>query len=127
MRILLADKRARTRFALRILLRQMPGVEIAGEAMAAAGLLAQVEAACPDLLLLDWGLQDLTGGDLLAELRRLCPGLRVIALSGRAEDGPTVLAAGVDAFVSKADPPDHLLAAIHDCFCCKPGERVDGA
>jgi DNA-binding NarL/FixJ family response regulator len=127
MRILLADNRARTRFALCILLGQVPGVEIAGEAVDAADLLAQVEAACPDLVLLDWGLRDLAAAGLLPALRKLCPGLRVIALSGRAEDEPTVLAAGVDAFVSKADPADRLLAAIHDCCRRQPGERVGGA
>ena len=92
MRILLADNRARTRFALRTLLGQVPGVEISGEAADAAGLLAQAKAACPDLVLLDWGLRDLAAASLLPELRKLCPGLRVIALSGRAEDEDMVLA-----------------------------------
>ena len=126
MRILVADNRARTRFALRTLLGQRPGLCIAGEATDAAGLLAQVEAACPDLVLLDWGLRDLVVDDLLPGLRTLCPGLRVIALSGRAEDEATVLAAGADAFVWKADPADCLLAAIDDYSCREPGLWVGG-
>lgn len=127
MRVLLADNRARTRFALRTLLGQVPGIEIAGEAGDAASLLAQVEAACPDLVVLDWGLRDLAAAGLLSGLRKLCPGLRVIALSGRAEDEPTVLAAGADFFVCKADPADSLLGAVHDCGARQPGERVGGA
>lgn len=127
MRILLADNRARTRFALRTLLGQVPGVEIAGEAADAAGLLAQAQATCPDLVLLDWGLRDLAAASLLPELRKLCPGLRVIALSGRAEDRAMVLTAGVDAFVCKADPADGLLVAVHDCFHSQPAKRVKGA
>ena len=126
MRILVADNRARTRFALRTLLGQRPGLCIVGEATDAAGLLAQVEAACPDLVLLDWGLRDLVADDLLPGLRTLCPGLRVIALSGRAEDEATVLAAGADAFVCKADPADCLLAAIDDSSCREPGRWVGG-
>ena len=127
MRVLLADNRARTRFALRTLLGQVPGIEIAGEAGDAACLLAQIEAACPDLVVLDWGLRDLAAAGLFPGLRKLCPGLRVIALSGRAEDENMVLAAGADSFVCKADPVDSLLEAVQHC-CCRPrGERDGGA
>jgi CheY-like chemotaxis protein len=45
-------------------------------------------------------------------LRELCPGLPVIVLSGQPEVRRTALAAGADAFVSKADPPEQLLAAL---------------
>jgi DNA-binding NarL/FixJ family response regulator len=127
MRILLADNRARTRFALRTLLGQVPGIEIAGEAGDAASLLAEVEAACPDLVLLDWGLRDLAVAGLFPGLRKLCPGLRVIALSGRAEDENMVLAAGADSFVCKADPVDSLLEAVHHYCCRQRGERDGGA
>jgi DNA-binding NarL/FixJ family response regulator len=36
----------------------------------------------------------------------------VIALSGRSEARLAALSAGADAFVSKGDPPERLLAAI---------------
>ena len=127
MRVLLADSRARTRFALRTLLGQTTGIEVAGEAADAASLLAQVEAISPHLLLLDWGLWDLAAADILPAMRSACPGLRVIALSGRPEDEPAVLAAGADAFVSKADPADRLLAAVHDCCRLQPGEKTGEA
>lgn len=127
MRVLLADSRARTRFALRTLLRQTTGIEVSGEAADAASLLVQVEAIRPHLLLLDWGLWDLAATDILPALRSACPDLRVIALSGRPEDEPTVLAAGADAFVSKVDPAERLLAAIHDCCRRLPGEKAGDA
>ena len=38
-----------------------------------------------------------------------------VALSGRPEERQVALDAGVDAFVSKADPPERLLATIDDC------------
>jgi DNA-binding NarL/FixJ family response regulator len=83
-----------------------------GEVVDAEELLAGVEAACPDLLLLGWELPGLAGADLLPALRRACSNLCVIVLSGRPEARREALAAGADAFVSKVAPPERLLAAI---------------
>jgi DNA-binding NarL/FixJ family response regulator len=117
MRILLADGQPRVRFALRALLERQPGIEVVGEAMDGEGLLAQAKGACPDLVLLDWGLTSLAGFELLSALREMCPGVSVIALSGRVGARQVALTAGVDAFVSKGEPPERLLAAIDCCEC----------
>ncbi len=69
--------------------------------------------ACPDLLLLDWELPGMNGRDLLLQVRALCPHVKVIALSVTPEAREEALAAGADGFVSKGDPPDCLLMAIH--------------
>ena len=114
MRILLADHRSRVRFALRALLEQQPGLNVVGEAVDAGSLLAQAESSCPDLVLLDWKLRGLAA-DSLPALRRVCPDVHVIALSGRPEERRAALDAGADAFVSKTDAPERLLATIHDC------------
>jgi len=95
--------------------RREPGVRVVGESADAQNLLTQVEASCPDLVLLDWELPGLEANSLLSALRAHCPLLKVIALSGRPEARQAALAAGVDAFVSKGDPPEQLLAAVHDC------------
>jgi DNA-binding NarL/FixJ family response regulator len=113
MRIMLADDRPKTRFALRQLLDRQPGLQVVGEAKNAGELSAHLEAACPDLVLLDWELPDLArSASSLSALRTICPGLRVVALSGRPEAREAALTAGADAFVSKAGPPEWLLAAI---------------
>jgi DNA-binding NarL/FixJ family response regulator len=124
MRILLADHQSKIRFALRTLLEQQPGLEIVGEAVDVEELLAQTEVAAPDLVLLDWKLRGLTVVDLLPALRRICPGLTVIALSGRPEERQAALDAGADAFVSKIDPPERLLAAI-DRYCASHTSEVE--
>ncbi|MFH1928043.1 MAG: response regulator transcription factor [Chloroflexota bacterium] len=112
MNILLADDQPEVRRALTILLEQQPGLTVVGEAVDAHDLLAQIETTCPDMLLLDWELPGMAGIELLSALRRVCPDLLVIALSGRPGTRRAALAAGASAFVSKADPPDRLLAAI---------------
>jgi DNA-binding NarL/FixJ family response regulator len=112
MRVLVADDEVNVQFALRTLLEGQPSLELAGAVRSSAGLWSHVTAACPDLVLLDWELRDGAGSALLSRLRRACPGIAVIALSGRPEARPAALAAGADAFVSKVDPPDELLAVL---------------
>jgi DNA-binding NarL/FixJ family response regulator len=113
MRVLLADDQAQVRSALQTLLKQERGVSVVGEASEARDLLTQIGATHPDLVLLDWELPGLPAIGSLPALRMICPTLLVIALSGRPEVRQEALAAGVDAFVSKIDPPERLLAALH--------------
>ena len=120
MRILIADDWPNVQIGLRVLLEQQPGFEVVGEVLDAEQVLAQLETACPDLVLLGWELPGLVGVDLLPALRRVCPNLYVIALSGRSEARRAALSAGADAFVSKMDPPERLLAAIR-----KGGTDID--
>ena len=123
MRVLLADDQSKVRSALRLVLEQQPGIHVLGEAVDTTGLLDWVTVTCPDLVLLDWELPGLeadgpstgSGQRLLSTLRELCPCLAVIALSGRPEARRAALDAGADAFVSKGDPPERLLAAVNDC------------
>jgi DNA-binding response OmpR family regulator len=94
------------------LLEQELAPEAVDEASGAETLLSHVAAGCPDLVLLDWGLPGMAGEDLLVALRQTCTALTIIVLSGQPEAEADALRAGADAFVSKSDPPERLLAAI---------------
>lgn len=115
MRILIADGRSKVRFALRALLERQAGQDVVGEAGRARDLLALVVASQPDLVLLDWELPGLEANCTLENMRGAVPSLCIVALSGRSEARQTALAAGADAFVSKTDPPERLLAALDGC------------
>jgi len=115
MRVLLADDRPKTRFALRLLLERQPGIQVVGEAADAKELLVQAKVTSPTVVLLDWELPNVgADGSALSALREMCPHLCVIALSGRPEMRKAALAAGADAFVSKTDQPERLLAAVRN-------------
>jgi len=112
MLVILADDQYNVRSALRLLLEQEADLELVGEAVNSTELLAQLGAACPDLVLLDWELPGLTIADLLANIRQVCPEAKIIALSGRPEACEQAAQAGVPVFVSKGDPPELLLAEV---------------
>lgn len=112
MRVLLADDKTQVRSALRLLLEHEEGMTVVGEADNSTDVLAAVQQACPDMVLLAWELPPQGGCAVLSALRAARPGLIVVALSSRPEARYEALAAGADAFVSKADPPEQLLAAI---------------
>jgi DNA-binding NarL/FixJ family response regulator len=112
MRILLADGESNVRYGLRVLLEERPEFEVVGEAADAEDLLAQIETACPDLVLLSWVLPGLAGTDLLLALRSVCDDVYVIVLSGRPEARQAILDAGANAFISKVESPERLLAVI---------------
>jgi DNA-binding NarL/FixJ family response regulator len=114
MRIMLADDHPQVRSALRLALEQDPDLTVVAEAGSAHTVRALLPPAHIDLLLLDWGLPGLISERLIPWIRRQNAGVRILALSGRPEAEAEALAAGVDAFVSKGDPPERLFSAVRD-------------
>jgi DNA-binding NarL/FixJ family response regulator len=116
---LLADAQDKVRFALHVLLERQPEVEIVGEATHACDLLTRTTETHPDIVLLAWDLPALDGPAAVSRLRACCPGVAVIALSGHPDVRTKALQAGADAFVSKGDPPEQLLAAVAALKRCR--------
>jgi DNA-binding NarL/FixJ family response regulator len=116
LRILVADGDTNVRFGLSVLLGKQAGFDLQGEAADAGNLLAQVEAGCPDAIVLNWNLPGMATEALLARMRGECPHAAVIILSGALGVRGIALAAGADRFVSKSEPPGELLAAIRSAL-----------
>ena len=111
-RILLADDNPNLRSALRLLLETRLKLVLIVEARDMEHVLAQVEDARPDCVILDWELPGRPTRERVSVLRALVPSLKVIALSARPESKQTALAEGAEAFVSKADSPLVILDKI---------------
>ena len=127
MRVLIADDQIQVRSALRLMLDQELGQAVVDEAGDVERLLELAEGPRPDLVLLDWELPAEGGAAALSVLRSAWPGLKVIALSGRPEASHESLAAGVDAFISKVDPPERLVEAVSRCSAgATPGRGATG-
>lgn len=112
MRILIADEEPRVRSALRLLLHQDSGASEIFEAGDGEAALRCAAKKHLDLVILDWNLPKTGGYTALKALRAAQPEVVIIVLNSQSETRTTALATGADAFVSKADPPERLLAAI---------------
>ncbi len=123
MRIVVGDRDARVRSALRMLLREESSVTLVGESSDLPSLVAQVKQLQPDLILLDWELPGRPAAALLLAREKLKYEPKVIVFSARSELEEEILAAGADAFVSKADPPEALLRAFRE-VTVKSGQEV---
>ena len=121
--VLLVDDHAATRQALALLLARDPGLR--GLEVAEAGSLAEARrcllAAPPDLAVVDLGLPDGDGADLLAELRGVRPGCGLLALAAtQAETDRAAAAPGV-LVLCKTSSLEAVLGAIR---ALAVGDRV---
>ena len=116
MHTVLVDDEACVRSALRLLLEDHLGFSVIGEVTEAAALPTLDGPAhfhvIPDLAVVDWELPGLDPARHVADLRRVRQDLKIVALSGRPDARAAALAAGVDAFLYRGDPPDLLLEAL---------------
>ena len=112
MRVLIADAHSEVRWALRTVIREEPGLTVVGEVSDSEHLITQARTLQPDLIILEWELPNRSSEELLVLLAALNHGSQVIVLSRRPEARQAALDAGAGAFVSKADAPEQLLAAL---------------
>ncbi len=94
-------------------------LESAGhEVMEADSGMAALEAFFlqkPDLVLLDLSMQDMSGIDVLTQLRELDAGARIIVVSADVQRSTTdrVRAAGARRFIGKPAAPEELVATVN--------------
>ena len=86
LRILLADDHTLIRAGIRALLAQMPDIEVVGEAGDGQEALALVKALRPDVLLMDIAMTGMSGLEAAAQVKKECPGVKVIILSMHANE-----------------------------------------
>lgn len=86
LRILLADDHTLVRAGIRALLAQMPDIEIVGEAGDGREALALAKAYGPDVLLMDIAMTGMSGLEAAAQVKKECPGVKVIILSMHANE-----------------------------------------
>ncbi len=114
MRVLLVDDQEVVRSGLRMLLESQEDIQIVGEVGTAAEALEAVERLEPEVILLDIGLPDMSGIQVMERIRKIEPEVAVVALTIH-EDKEyffKMLDAGATGYVPKRAAPDELLTAI---------------
>ncbi|HFQ91453.1 MAG TPA: response regulator transcription factor [Chromatiales bacterium] len=118
MKILIADDHAILRSGLRQILAERTDIEHIGEAANGKEVLQKMRAEHWDLLLLDLTMPEMSGLEVLKEIRQHWPAVKVLVLSMHAEDqyAIRVLKAGASGYMTKGCVVDDLLHAI-DTVC----------
>jgi two-component system, NarL family, nitrate/nitrite response regulator NarL len=112
MRVMLIDDHALFRFGLQELLERR-GIEVIAVGDAAAGL-ERVTEAQPDVVLLDMRMPQLTGLELLRQLRAAHQTMPITMLTTSAEERDVIdsLQSGAQGYLLKDMEPDALIAAL---------------
>jgi len=113
-RLILVDDHAVVRSGLRMLLENEPDLAIVGEAGTAREAFSLIEAARPDVVLMDIGLPDRSGIEATREIKAAHPAVAVVALTIHedAEYFFQMLQAGASGYVPKRAAPQELLFAV---------------
>jgi len=112
--ILLVDDHPLMRRGQADLLSREPDFAVCGEAGTAREAMEALARLKPDLVLVDMGLPDKDGLELIKDIQALHPGLPVLAMSMQDESlyAARVLRAGGRGYVMKQEGPERLAAAI---------------
>jgi DNA-binding NarL/FixJ family response regulator len=113
-KVLVADDHAVVRRGLQQILAETPDILVAGEASTAQEVIDLVRAQRWDVVILDVSLRGASGIELLADLRREHPDLRVLVLTVYSEEQYAVRAirAGAAGFLTKESAPEKLIEAV---------------
>lgn len=114
MDILIVDDHPIMRHGLKSFLEMEPDVAIKDEADNAANAISLLQRGKYDLVIMDVGLPDMDGLEVVRQLRTFNQNLPVLILSLHAEENLAVRAihAGADGFISKDSSPNDILRAV---------------
>ena len=111
--VLLVEDNDVYRDSLVFLLRRVDGLEVVGAvADGASAILACLELG-PDVVVLDFRLPDVDGGEVAADLQERCPGVEVVFLSASAgQDEYDAASSTGAALVRKDEGVEALVRAV---------------
>ncbi len=99
---------------LKLMLQQIPGFQIVGEAYDGKSAVQSIVRMRPDVVLMDIGLPDIDGIDVTYQIKFLCPHTKVIMLTSHQseEDVLASLGAGANGYCLKDSTSAQLESAI---------------
>lgn len=107
--VLLVDDVEEVRVVVRAAMRARDGFDVVAEAGDGNAAIACAEEHQPDLVVLDLGLPDLAGHEVLHHLRVAAPDARIVVFTGIQRGERSLARSTADAFVSKDAEMDYLL------------------
>ena len=121
-RVLLTDDHAIVRKGVRALLATERDIQVIGEASNGTEAVAQAEALCPDVILMDLVMPKLDGIEATRQITAKIPSARVIVLTSFAADEKVfpAIKAGALGYLLKDSGPEELVRAIRQVYRGEP-------
>lgn len=112
--VLIVDDHAVVRAGIRQILEQSPSLRVTAEAASGADALRLLDERAFDLVILDIGLPDISGVELLRRIKEEKPAIPVLVLSMYREDqyALRVLRSGAAGYLTKESAAAECLAAV---------------
>jgi DNA-binding NarL/FixJ family response regulator len=123
-RVLLVDDVPDVRRLVRTALRFRGVFSVVGEAAEGATAIALAEELRPDIVVLDIGLPDLAGRDVLTGLRAAAPAVKVVVFSGTHPDDSAGIAESVDGYALKDSELDYLVDLLETVGSQRVGQSA---
>jgi len=113
-KVLIVDDHAVVREGLKQILAEAPDTDVVSEAATGEEALEKVTSGHYDVVVLDISLPDMSGLEVLKQMKGLRPQLSVLILTIHPEEqyAVRVLQAGASGYMTKETAPDELAAAI---------------
>lgn len=113
-RILLVDDHAVIRQALRLLLESQPELAVIADVENGREAVNAVEKLQPDVVLMDVVMPGLNGLEATRQIRRSCPGAKVVILSGFVDEDQLLdsIRSGASGYIIKQSDVSELVLAI---------------
>jgi two-component system response regulator NreC len=114
LRILIVDDHSVVREGLRLIISHESNWEVCGLASNGSEAIEKAAELQPDIILLDLNMPDLSGLEVVREVRRRLPKVELVIFSAEQSEQliEQLFDAGAKSFVRKVDPPELLIAAI---------------
>lgn len=111
-RVLLVDDVPEARRLVRTALRFRGVFSVIGEAANGEQAIAMTAELRPDIVVLDIGLPDLAGQEVLTKIREITPTTKVVVFSGTEPRDSAGIAASVDGYAMKDSQLDYLVELL---------------
>jgi two-component system, NarL family, response regulator DevR len=111
-RVFVVDDHRLVREALTLFIAREDDLELAGEAATAADALRDIEAAAPDVAVLDVRLPDGDGIEVCREIRSKYPTIRCLIFTGVEDSLVDAVMAGASGYITKGSGGNDVVDAI---------------
>jgi two-component system invasion response regulator UvrY len=115
-RVIIADDHKMIRETWRLLLSDLPNIDVIAECTSGAEAMTMVPELLPDVVLMDINMSPVNGFEATRKLTRICPKVAIIGISINNQVGyaRNILQLGAKGYVTKNSSKEEMVKAIEE-------------